>query len=96
MQHAQKPAPETKAEGRTALWGKDKGGVIELELLHGGTQFLVIFGIYRVDSGKDHGLYVFKAFNGDRVRIVGSGNGISHLYFPGFLDAGDQIAHVAG
>ena len=59
-------------------------------------QLLVLGGIDRVDAGKYHRLHVGKALNGLGRGAVHVRDGVAHLHLAGFLDARDEVAHVAG
>ena len=56
VEKAQEAGAEAKTQGLRCLGYKSKGGIIELQLVQGFTQILVIFGICRVDACKDHWL----------------------------------------
>ena len=64
VQHAQKSTAEAEAQCRGCFLLPNKGGIVELQLFHGSTQLLKFGGVYRINTRKNHGLHVFKAFDG--------------------------------
>src|SRR5690606_42069353 len=61
MKHSQESASETKSKSCRTLGSENKGGIIKLKFFHRRSQILIFFGINGINTGKYHGLYVFKS-----------------------------------
>ena len=96
MEQAEEAAAESEAQGQGRLGLEDQGGVVELELLEGGTEILVLVGLDRIDSGEKHGLDLLETGYRLGAGTVHMGDGIADLHLHRRLDAGDDVAHVAG
>ena len=61
MQQAKETAPEAADEGERTLGLVHKGGVVELELLKHGAQFLELVGLNGIHTRENHRLHFLKA-----------------------------------
>ena len=95
VEHPQESAAESESEGGRRFWFKYQRCIVELELLHGGTQLLIVFGVDGVDAGKNHRLDVFKPFHPVLTGVFFERDGVTHLDFTGVFDAGNDVAYVA-
>ena len=96
VEHAEESAAEPKPKRRRGLGLKRERRVVQAQFFKGGTEFLKLLGLDRINSGKHHRLDVFKARH---RRLGGVGhrrNGVADLDLFGFFDAADDVAHVAG
>jgi hypothetical protein len=64
VQQAQEAAAETEAERGAALGRPGEAGIVQLQLLHGIAQLLVLVGIHREDAGPHHGFHILEAVDG--------------------------------
>ena len=96
VQQAQEAAAEAEAQGQRALGLVHEGRVVQLELLQRGAEFLELGSIDRIQAREDHRLHLLESRNRLGTRVVHMRDGVAHLHFHGRLDAGDDIAHVAG
>ena len=96
MKQAEETAAETETQSQRGLGLEDKGCVVELEFLQRRTQVLVLIGLNGIDSRKEHGLDLLESGDGLGTGPVHMGNGIADLYLHGRLDAGNDIAYIAG
>src|SRR5690606_17133379 len=96
VEHAQKPAPEAKAQGDGCFRLEYQTGIVELQFLQAVPQVLKIIVFDRIDPGEDHRFDILKTLDAFSTGIRDRGDRIPDLDFLGFLDAGDDIAHVAG
>ena len=95
MQHAQKSAPKSKSKGRRRFRLKGQAAVVQLQFPHGFAQLFVILCIYRINTGKYHGFYVFKPMYHVGTGIGNMGKGVAHLYLFGRFNARNNITHIA-
>ena len=96
VEHAQKAAPEAKAQGHGGLRLKAQGSVVEPQLFQSVPQVRIFGAVLRVNAAVHHGLHGAVAGQGLRRGGGGVGDGVAH---PGILDvfnAGGKIAHLAG
>ena len=59
-----KPQRKPKPRAAEDSGSKDRGGVVELELLQRGAQVFVLVGLHGVDAREDHRLHVLEARDG--------------------------------
>src|SRR5690606_33530317 len=64
--------------------------------MHRLPQFLKIFCIYRIDTRKYHGLYLFKSLYSFCTWPVFVGNRVPYLDFPCFFNSRNDIAYIPG
>ena len=95
MQHAQKAATETKAQGGGGLGFKDQGSVVQLEFFQAIPQIFKVIIIQRENTGKYHGFDILKPLNGLGTASFFEGDGIPYLNFLGNFNTGDDIPHIA-
>ena len=96
VEHAQETTTEPESQGGRALRLEDEGRVIELELFHAVTEFLIVLGVDRVDARKDHGFDILETLHGLFARRRGEGQGVADLDLLSVFNARDDVAHVAG
>ncbi len=96
VQQPQEAAAEAESEGQGALGLIDEGGVVELELLQRGAELLELGGVHRIQAGEDHRLHLLESRDRLGAGTVRVRDGVAHLHFHRRLDAGNDIAHVAG
>ena len=96
MEHAQKAAPEAKAQGDGGLRLEGQRGVIELELLQGVPQVGVFRAILGVHAAVHHGLYRAVAGQSLRSGPVCLGDGVAHPGVLHIFDGGGEVAHLTG
>ena len=97
VQQAEKSAAETEAESDRGVLLEGEGGVVELQFFEGGGQVLVFVGVDRIDRGEHHLLHLLEA--GQRPWRQGlslQGDGVARSGVPDGLDAGEDIADLAG
>ena len=87
VEHSQKSAAKAEAQGRRSFRLPNQGGVVELQLFHGSTKLLKFGGIYRINSCKNHGLHVFKAFDRFGARVLDMRHRIPYSHFFGHFDS---------
>ena len=96
VEHAQKAAAEAEAQRHGGFRLEGQAGVVQLQLFQRVPQVGVLAAVLGVDAAVDHGLR--RAIAGQRlgggVRRVG--DGVAHLCVLDVLDAGGEIAHLAG
>ena len=61
MEEAKETASEPESEGHRRFGFVSQRGIVQVEFLEGGAQFLVVLGIDGIQTGKHHGLDVFVA-----------------------------------
>ena len=96
MEQTQKAAPEAKAQGRRGLGVKAEGGVVELQLFQSVLQVGVFGAVGGVDAAEHHGGHLAVAGQGLGGGVGSQGDGIAHPGIPDVLDAGGEVAHLAG
>ena len=95
VQQAEESAAEAEAQGYRRLWREGQGGIVQLQLLQGGTQILIIGGIDGIDACEDHRLHLLKTLDGLVARARHMRDGIAHTHLRRSLDARDDVAHIA-
>ena len=96
MEQAEEAAAEAEAEGSGRFGLEGEGCVVEFQLLQRGAQFLVLVGLCGVDAREEHRFHLLEALDGGLAGARHVGDGVAHTHLRGGLDAGNQIAHVAG
>ena len=96
MEQAEEAAAESEAQGQGRLGLEDQGRIVELELLEGGAEILVLVCLHRIDSGEKHGLDLLETGYRLGAGPVHMSDGIADLHLHRRLDAGDDVAHIAG
>ena len=96
MEHAQKAAAEAEAQGHGALRLEGQGGVVELQLFQRVPQIGIFGAVLGIDAAVDHGPGRPVAGQGLGRGPGGIRDGVAHLGVRHVLDAGGEIAHVAG
>ena len=96
VEQAQEAAAEAEAQSRAGLQLKGQGSVVELQLFQGVFQVGVLGTVGGVDAAEDHGFDLTVAGQGLRGGVVGQGDGIAHAGVLHRLDAGGQVADLAG
>ena len=66
-----------------------------MQLFKAGTKLFKVFCFNRIDTSKDHRLYLFKAFYSLGTRILHRGDGIAHFNFGGSLNATNNITDIS-
>ena len=96
VEHTEEAAAEAEAQRNGGFRLEGQGGVVELELLQRVPQVGVLAAVLRVDTAVDHGLGGTVA--GQRLGGGGGGvgDGVAHLRVLHVLDAGGEVAHLAG
>ena len=96
MQEPEEPAPEPEAEGAGRLRLVGEAGVVEPELLQRVAQVRELVAVDRVQAAEHHRLGIPVA--GQRLggRVDGGGHRLTRPRPAHVLDAGDEIAHLAG
>ena len=61
VQQPQEAATEAEAQGYRRLGLEGEGSIVQLQFLQAGTQVFVVLGRDGIDTGKHHGLHLFKA-----------------------------------
>ena len=95
MKEPQEAATEAGAEGQGAFGFVHERGVVELELLEHGAEFLELVGLHRIHAREHHGLHLLEAGDGFGGGVRGGCYGVAHLHFLCALDAADGVADVA-
>ena len=95
MQQAQESAAETEAQGQRTFGFIYERGIVQLEFLQDGTQFLELRRVHRVHAREHHRLHLLEPGDSRAARAVGVGDGIAHLYLHGAFDARDDVSHIA-
>src|SRR6266852_5830282 len=96
VEHAQEAAAEPVAEGERGLGLEVERAVVELELLEGVPESLVVRILDRVEPREHHGLGVAIAGAGLGRRPQDVGDGLPHLRVGHALDRGGQVPDLAG
>jgi hypothetical protein len=96
VEQAQEAAAVAKAERGRGLRFVDERGVVEVQTLQGVAQERVIVGVDRVKAGEDHRLGRLVAGQGFVGRPAGQGDRVADLAIGDDLQAGRQIANLAG
>ena len=96
VEQAEKAAAETEAESDRGVLLEGEGGIVELQFFKGGGQVLIIVGADRVERREDHLLHLFEAGQGLAAGPVPEGDGVARPGVPDGLDAGEDIADLAG
>jgi len=96
VQQAEETRAEAEAEGLGGLLLVAQGRVVELELLEGIAQVVVLGVVGRVHAAEDHGLGDLVARQRRRGRVVGIGDRITDPHVREPLHAGHEEAHIAG
>ena len=96
MQQSQKAAAKTKSQSCGGFRRKEKSCVVDLKLFQGVLDPLVLFALCRIDTAVNHGLDFFIARHRFRSRVFIQGDGVAHPGVPHLLDAGADIAYLAG
>ena len=96
VQEPQEPAAEAEAQGGAGLGFKSQRRVVELQFFQRVLQVGVVGAVGRVDAAEHHRRH--GAETGQRFRrgARGRSDGIAHAGVPHGLDAGGQVAHLAG
>jgi hypothetical protein len=95
VQEPQEAAAEAEAQGEGVVLLVDEGGVVELELLDGHLELVVIGGVHRVDRGEDHRLDLAEAGQGRGAGPLRVGHRIADPHVGDGLDVGDDVADRA-
>ncbi len=95
MQQPEKSAAETEAKRERGLGLEHERGIVQLELLKVGAQFLVLVRLHRVHSRKEHRLHLLEPGNSLAARIRDGRNRVSDLHLAGGLDSGNYISHTS-
>ncbi len=95
MQQTEKTAAEAESQCERGLRLEHERGVVQLELLKVGAQFLVLIRLHRVHSGKEHRLHLLESGNRLMAWISDGRDRISHLHFAGGLYSGNYISHTS-
>jgi hypothetical protein len=91
-----KPQRKTESQRDRAFGLKEKGGVVQPQLLERVPQQRVLMRIHGVEPGKDHRLNVFEAGQRSRRRTGILGDRVADLGVGHILDGGGKEAHLAG
>ena len=96
VEHAQKAAAEAEAQRHRGFRLEGQAGVVQLELLQRVPEVGVLAAVLGVDAAVHHGLG--GAIAGQRLRggLGGVGDGVAHAGVLHVLDAGGEVAHLAG
>src|SRR6185369_11246296 len=96
VEQPQETAPEPEPERHAALRLVREAGVVEMELLEGVTKERVVLATERIEPGEDERLRLLVA--GQRLLrgLGGDRDGVTDLRFADILQAGRDIAHLAG
>ena len=95
VEQAEEAAAETEAERDRAFRLVDEGGIVELQLAHGGLQMLEVRGVDRIDPAEDHRVDFLEA--GQRLLrgVAQVGDRIADLHVGGRLDVRDEVTDIA-
>ncbi len=91
VEQAQEAAPEAEAERHARLRLVDEARVVEVEPLERVAQERVLVAAQRIDPGEHEWQGLLVAGQGNRRRVVGIGQGVTH---PGIGDALQARGHV--
>ena len=94
MEQPKEAAAETESQSQRRLRLESQRGIVQLQFFQRSTQVLIILGLYRINSRKDHRLHFFESFDCLVARTGNVRNGISHLHFLRGLDARNNISYV--
>ncbi len=97
--HVQEPeeaAAEAEPERLGGLRLPGEGGVVEGQLLERVAQVFVAVGVDREEAAEDHRPHLAVALQGLARRAARRGQGVADAQLGDVLDAGDQVADVAG
>ena len=96
MEQAQEAAAEAKAQSGTGLKFKGQGSIVQLQLFQRVLQVGVLGTVGGVDAAEHHGLDLTVAGQGLGGGAVCQCDGIAHAGVLHGLDAGGQVADLAG
>ena len=95
VQKAQESDSESESECVRSFGFPDQGRIVEGQLFEGVFQLLVLIGIDRIQTGKNHWLDVAIAGQGFICWLGFQGDGVAHLDFGNILQTSDDIADIA-
>lgn len=96
VEKAEESAAEAEAEGDGGFGLEGEGGVVDLQLGHGGLEGFVVAAVDGVDAGEDHRLDLLVAGKRFSAGVLGFGDGVADLDLGGGLHVGDEVADVTG
>ena len=96
MQQTEEAAAVAEAQCDRAFRLIGQRRIVELELFQRIAQIRVLFAVRRIDTGKDHRLYLFIARQRLGCRIVRAGDGIAHAGVLNGFDGGGKISDLTG
>ena len=95
MQQAQEAHAEAKAERHRGLGLPHQRRVVDVQLIEGVAQILVVLVVDREQARVDHGLGLAVARKRLGAGVRGPREGIAHAHGLGVLQARDHVAHLA-
>ena len=96
MQQAQETAAEAEAQGSRGLGLEVQGSVLQLQLVQGVLQIVVVVVLHRVEAAEHHGLGRPVAGQGEGRGVQSVGHRVAHLGVADVLDGRGEKAHLAG
>ena len=96
--HVEKPEEahaEAKAQGHGGLGLPGEGRVVDVELVQGVAEVLVVLVVHGEEAREDHGLGLAVARQGLCRGALGQGEGVTHAHRVGVLEARDHVADLA-
>jgi len=93
VEQTQEATAEAETEGRGGVLLVGQGRVVELELVQGLGEILVLLIRHRVDRGEHHRLGLPIARQGLGGRLLDGGDGVTHGDVRHRLDTGDDVAN---
>ena len=96
MEQTEEAAAEAEAQRGAGLQLEGQGGVVELQLFQRVLQVGVLCAVGGVDAAEDHRLDLTVAGQGLGGGVVGQRDGVAHAGVLHSLDAGGQVADLAG
>ncbi len=95
VEEAEEAHAEAEAQGHGGLGLPHEGRVVDVQLLQGVPEVLVVLVVHREDAGVDHGLGLAVAGQRLSAGAVAVREGVAYAHALGVLEAGDHEAHLA-
>ena len=96
VEQSEESAAETESERERTFRLERERCVVELQFFERSAQILVLVGFDRIDTREDHRFHVLESGNRLLARCCDGGNRVADLHVARILDAGADVAHVAG